>query len=325
MKICMIGDYSPNQDEGFKNIAFYLTNELSKRYELLNLDTKKVFSPRFWIDIKKFNPKIIHYVPGRTIKSFMILKALAYFNNAKTIMSAFHPEIASVPKSAITLLNPDLILTQSNEIKDRFNNLGCRIKFLPNGADTEKFIPISQKDKEKLREKYGIDKEKFVILHVGHLIKVRNLQIFNRMQGGDNQVIIIVSSHRKMNSKLYESLKTSGCIIWRGNFKNIEEIYALSDCYVFPVLEGYSISMPLSVLEAMACNLPVITTKFEGLTTFFNEGEGLVFAEHEEELLSLIDYIKKGNTGVKNRDKVLPYSWENIGKRLVRIYEEMTS
>lgn len=324
MKICIVGDYSGNQDEGFKNIAFNLSKELSNPHEILMSNVKKLHSLSFWQDLKEFKPQIIHYVGGRTIKSFIILKALAFYNsNVKTIMSAFHPEIASVPKSAITLLNPDLILAQSHEIEERFNNLGCRTELLPNGVNSKKFMPISQKLKEELRKKYGIDKEKFVILHVGHIIKVRNLQIFNRIQGGENQVIIIGSSHRKVDYKLYESLKKSGCIIWRGYFKNIEEIYALSDCYVFPVLEGYSISMPLSVLEAMACNLPVITTKFEGLTTFFNEGEGLIFAESEEENLESLDDIKKGSVSIETREKVLPYSWENICKKLVGIYEEL--
>jgi len=320
----MIGDHSLNQDEGFKNIAFSLTNKLSNHHEFLNLNTEKVFFPRFWIAMKKFNPQIIHYIPGRTIKSFMILKAFAFYNtNAKTILSAFHPKIAFVPKNAIRLLKPDLILTQSYKIEEKFNNLGSRTEFLPNGVDIEKFVPVSQKDKEKLREKYGIDKEKFVFLHVGHLIKVRNLQIFNKIQGEDNnQAIIIVSLHRKMDHKLYKNIKKSGCIIWRRYFKNIEEIYTLSDCYVFPVMKNHSIFSPLSVLEAMSCNLPVITTKFEGLARVFEEGDGLFFVKNEADVYEAIKKIKNG-TNVKTREKVMPYSWKGVAKRLEEIYAKL--
>lgn len=323
MRICIVGDYSGCPDEGFKNIAFNLSKELSNTHKILMLNVKKLHSLSFWRDLREFKPQIIHYIGGRTIKSFMILRIIAAYTNAKTIMSAFHPEISSVPKKIIRLFKPGLVLTQDYETEKIFKGLGCKTELLPNGVNTKKFMPISQEAKEKLREKYGIDKEKFVILHVGHIIKVRNLQIFNKIQEGENQVIIIGSSHRKMDYKLYESLKKSGCIVWKGYFENIEEFFALSDCYVFPTLKGYSISMPLSVLEAMACNLPVITTKFEGLTTFFNEGEGLIFAEREEEIRKSIDNIKKGSAGIKTRDKVLLYSWENIGKKLVRIYEEL--
>jgi glycosyltransferase involved in cell wall biosynthesis len=325
MRICIVGDCSGSPDEGFKNIAFNLSKELSNPHKILMLNVKKLHLLSFWRDLREFKPQIIHYIGGRTIKSFMILRIIAAYSNAKTIMSAFHSEISSVPKKIIRLFKPDLVLTQDYETEKIFKGLGCKTALLPNGVDTEKFMPVSQKDKEKLREKYGINKDKFVILHVGHIIKVRNLQIFNIIQGGENQVVIIGSSHRKMDNKLYESLKKSGCIVWKGYFENIEEIYELSDCYVFPTLKGYSISMPLSVLEAMACNLPVITTKFEGLTTFFNEEEGLIFAVKEEEIQKSIDNIKEGSAAIKNRDKVLPYSWENVCKKLVGIYEEAIS
>jgi len=56
--------------------------------------------------------------------------------------------------------------------------------------------------------------------------------------------------------------------------KKIEEIYQLSDCYIFPItFEGGGISILLSVLEAMACNLPVVTTKFGGLPAIFKGGD----------------------------------------------------
>ena len=44
MKICLIGEYSGELDEGMKNIAFHLTRELSMRNEVLNLSPKAAFS-----------------------------------------------------------------------------------------------------------------------------------------------------------------------------------------------------------------------------------------------------------------------------------------
>ena len=67
---------------------------------------------------------------------------------------------------------------------------------------------------------------------------------------------------------------------------NIEEVYALSDCYVFPtppMNKINSIEIPLSVLEAMACNLSVITTKFGALPKVFEEGDGLIFVDDGED------------------------------------------
>ena len=58
---------------------------------------------------------------------------------------------------------------------------------------------------------------------------------------------------------------------------HLEEIYALSDCYVFPTTDRrYCVEMPLSVLEAMSCNLPMLTTRFGALPGVFEEASGLI-------------------------------------------------
>ncbi len=333
MRICLVGDYSQVLDEGFRNVAFYLAEEMAHHHQIMRLDMNRIFSLNFWIDVKKFDPQIVHYIPGRTLKSFIVLKALALCNNPKTIMSVLHPGFSSFSKKLIPLFKPDLILVQSSNTETMFSGLGCKIGFAPNGVDTEKFVPVSQGVKQRLRERYGIDKEKFVILHVGHLTSVRNLRIFNEIQGGDNQVIIVASSQEKfylgggrwlrVDQDLAGNLKEKGCIIWRHYFKNIEEIYALSDCYMFPVLKGYSLLSPLSVMEAMSCNLPVICTEFEGLSMNFEDGEGLYFAEKDEDFVRLLGEIKSSNTEVKTREKVLPYSWKEIIKKLEQIYDQV--
>jgi glycosyltransferase involved in cell wall biosynthesis len=44
--------------------------------------------------------------------------------------------------------------------------------------------------------------------------------------------------------------------------------------------------MPLSVMEAMATNIPVISTPYEGLRTFFDEGNGIYYYSTQDELFS---------------------------------------
>jgi glycosyltransferase involved in cell wall biosynthesis len=332
LKICLIGEYFGNHDEGMRNIAYYLSKELSKKHEVLPLDPRNILFRDFWREFKNFNPQIIHYVPGPSIISLMLVKALKFYTNAKTIISAPHPDFSSLSQRLIPLFKPDLLLTQDYETEKMFIHFGCKTKFLPNGVDTETFVPVSKNVKEKLRAKYQIDKEKFIILHVGHIIKERNLRIFNKIQDKENQVLIVASTfpprkrfhnYMKTDQKLYESLKKSGCIVWKGYSKNIEEIYALADCYMFPVKKGYSILSPLSVLEAMSCNLPVITTKFGGLTRMFKAGGKLFFIDEEEEFFDVLETIKNPHTTINTREKILPYAWDAVVRRLEGIYKEV--
>lgn len=324
MSVCIVGDFSENLDEGFKNTTIHLTNELSNRRKIMKLNIKEIYSIDFWKDVRNFDsPQIIHHLTAPTLRSFLVLKILAfYWRDAKTITSALYPQLSFLSKIFVPLFKPDLVLTQSHKSDRMFRDLGCRTKFLSNGVDIEKFVPITNNVKERLREKYGIDKEHFVILHVGHLMKRRNLQIFERIQNEENQVVIVGSMYVRTDQKLYQHLKNRGCMIYMGYFKKIEEMYALSDCYIFPVIKGGSILTPLSVMEAMSCNLPVITRNFDGLTSIFSEGDGLIYAKDDEDFIRAIDRIEKGME-VKTRENVLPYSWKNVAIELDKIYNEI--
>jgi glycosyltransferase involved in cell wall biosynthesis len=109
--------------------------------------------------------------------------------------------------------------------------------------------------------------------------------------------------------------------------EHIEELYALSDCYVFPTNpkdRTKSIEGPLSVLEAMSCNLPVITTRFGALPRMFGEShDGLFFVDGDEDIPEIIDLLKTNRIKIKTREAVSSYSWERIGSRLNDIYIEL--
>lgn len=330
MRICIIGHYEKYRNEGGRNIAYSIADELSKRHDIIRLH---VWDISLWKKIKSFNPEIIHYIPD-TLLAFALPRILSYpfQRKAKTVLSAHHLP-AFQPnswffKKLMPLLKPDLTLVQSLESEQILRKLGFKTHFIGNGVDVNRFVPVAMDVKDRLREKYKLDKEKFIILHVGPIRRRRGLQILELIQREDkgNQVLIVGRSGRSMpiESEVYKNLVKSGCIIWTDYFHNIEEIYALSDCYIFPVTDKLaSIEVPLSVLEAMSCNLPVISTKFGGLTRMFDEGEGLLFADTKEDFISKLQEIKAGNAKVETRKKVLPYSWESIAIQIEKIYESL--
>jgi glycosyltransferase involved in cell wall biosynthesis len=287
-----------------------MAEELSKNHEVIKLD------------IKKFNPEIVHFVVGpNTILSFAVAKAFSLFNNTRVVMSALQPSSFWF-RGLVPLMKPDLMLVQSYKYEKMFRDLGCETKFLPNGVDINRFAPVSEDFKKKMRAKYKIEQDNLVVLHVGPIRKRRNIRLFEELQKEGNQVIIIGRESQEPDINLYQTLKRKGCMIGMHYIKNIEEVYALSDCYIFPSFDEHScIEIPLSVLEAMACNLPVITTKFRALPRVFDEGNGLFFVERGEDFHKNVKEIK--NIQIKTREKVLPYSWENVTKRLEDIYSSL--
>jgi glycosyltransferase involved in cell wall biosynthesis len=323
MKICIVGEFSGNLDEGMRNTSFHFAEELSRRNSVLRLEVRDAFTFSFWKQIRHFHPQIIHYVHGPSIKSFILLKLLSFFTgSSKTVISALHPEVSPSSKLYMGILKPDIILTLSLLDENKFNDSGCKTQFFPLGIDTSKFVPFSQEIKYKLRQKYSIDKDDYVLLHIGSIHKERGLSILEHL-GDNNRIIVVGSTSTGVEPLLKKDLENSGCLVWIRYFEKIEEIYNLADCYVFPVKDSTgSIALPLSVLEAMSCNLPVITTRFGALPRLFEKGEGLYFADSPEDFIERLQEIKQG-IKINTREKVLHYSWENISIELEKVYSDL--
>ena len=179
MRICFLGEYSGNLDEGARKTSAYLAKELSKKHEVLTLDLRKVFYREFWENLKQFNPQIVHYIHGGSLKSFILLKLISYqVSNAKTVMSImrFH----YIPRPLFLIIKPDFILAQSSEVEQKFKNIGARVKFFPiGGVDINRFVPVSESTKKMLRRKYGLDENAFIILHVG---SVKHVAMYNSLK-----------------------------------------------------------------------------------------------------------------------------------------------
>jgi glycosyltransferase involved in cell wall biosynthesis len=219
-------------------------------------------------------------------------------------------------------LKVDLVLVQSKETEDFFKSLGFPTKFFFNSVDTDKFKPINDSQKQKLRIKYQIPLDKFVLLHVASLTRQRNLEMLMEIQDEKNQVLIIGRENEKVNLNVLQKLKDKGCKVWIKHFQNIEEVYNLSDCYVFPSKEKIAcIETPLSVLEAMACNLPVITTNFGSLPNLFQEEEGLFFIEEPKDIYKILESINE--VKVNNREKIQPFALNNFLEDLLNLYDEV--
>lgn len=327
-KICLVSDFSGPTDEGMKKVAYYLAALLSENHEVLPINVKRLFLQSLERRVKEFKPDIVFYVGGPTPLSFIILRAIAAYysmNNAgkspKKVLFALHPVIpCSILERLCTFFKPDLILVQSCASERMFKKLGMNTAFLPVGVDLHKFTPVTSSFKKSLRQKYGLPESSFIVLHVGSVRSNRDLKILTRVSGDEGIcVLIVASTSMPMDADIAAKLGKSGCVVWRRYFPNIEEVYQLSDLYVFPVVNEYgSIEFPLSVIEAMACNLPVVSTRFGALPRILNEGNGLIFVDNIEEIPLKIRQIKNQRLHVKTRNKVLHLSWGNIHNMLVQ-------
>lgn len=321
----MVGPFISHADEGVRLVASHLAREVAKYHEITTINVK---DPKLWWKIQRFKPQIIHYILSPTIWGLLMAKATSFtLPKAKTVVSAPHPATLTHWR-LVSLLKPDLTLTQAQDSDQKFRQHGYATRILTNGVDVERFKPVGINTKKELRAKYGLDQESFIVLHVGPLRAWRNLRLFKALQGDGVQILIIGRTHEAGEKDLLADLTEAGCLIWNRYIDNMPDIYNLADCYLFPAVDRRScIDTPLSVLEAMACNLPVISTKFGALTYILGQGgDGLIFMDNQErEFRNALQLLRTSHNSVNTRDKVLSLSWLKIGEELERIYQNLCS
>jgi glycosyltransferase involved in cell wall biosynthesis len=260
----------------------------------------------------------------------MLTRALGGITHAKTVVSALKADklydtrgLESVVPLIVTRFAPTLILVQDGNAERSFSSVGCRVRRLSNGVDTHRFKPVSADAVTALREKHGLDPSMPVVLHVGHLEENRNLGVLSRLPELGIQVLIAGSLYMGVHAHLIRQLEGYGFHILKGYQPNVEELYQLADCYVFPVPPGNSLTTPLSVLEAMSSNLAVVATRFAGLTESFAPGNGLTFVDDPAAVPEAVLQMLQSRTTVRTRELALPHSWAAVANTLNRYYEEL--
>jgi glycosyltransferase involved in cell wall biosynthesis len=308
------------------NVTYHLYSNLkSKHPNLALVNVNEIKSLEFWRKLLVVKPAIVHYIPGPTLKALILLKIIKILINSKIIISATHP---TLPRSSLLRLfswvtKPDIVLVQSEKSERYFNSINFKTIFVPNGVDTDKFVPIDSASKNNLRMKYGFKSEDFITLHIGPIKSGRNQSALLSIQ--NSKILLIVSITNPSEQEICEQIRDKGrAIVWQEYFPNIEEIYQMSDVYVWPVFrELHGIEIPLSVLESMACNLPVITTRYGGLNRLFREGEGLIFIESEDQIQEVVTEIQQNKIKINTRIKITGFSWKAISDKISDIYNDL--
>lgn len=266
-------------DEGFRKFSYYLYLYLTDRADadvlLLNenshiIDDDKVcyiktnkglLSYKLIKKIKPYN--YIVYLPISSVSFFSIMRAciIKFFSKSKVVVVGLQErKYSNIQKGIIKKIH-NITFVLLNGVSEKIKNIFANTIIIESGVDINKFNIIENPDDIiKIKNKYAIPLNKKIFLHVGHIKKGRNIEeliaIQNRVK--DCQVVLVGSTSTECEHELKDLLIDNGIIIIDQYIENISELYNIADCYLFLVKSHSNfISQPLSVLEALACGLPV--------------------------------------------------------------------
>jgi glycosyltransferase involved in cell wall biosynthesis len=274
-------------------------------------------------ELRQQRPELLTYIArsSATFLTFLRCRVLrAFCPDATLVLIGLQERRHSAwARRLIPFLRPDLVCVQSAESMAYLADLGCRVALLPSGVDTDTYRPVAPERRKALRARYGLHPELPVALHVGHLRAGRGVRALADLAArGGCQVVLVTSSTTAHEAEpgLADKLRQAGVIVLSEYLPRIEEVYQLADCYVFPVASTNNcIGVPLSVLEAFACDLPVVSRRFAALPDLFAdrapEFPGLSFVDSPEALVDeALRLCRAGTRGT--RPLAMPYGWDAI-------------
>ena len=221
----------------------------------------------------------------------------------------------------------DKIICYTKTEQDQLINLGIRpekITVIHNGVDTDHFAPLT-----------GVAPKK-QILWIGKYVPgkgveylLRGFQLFSK-NFPDYTLLMIGRGPLKGDClKMIEDLGLTENVILRDFVQNrdLPEIYRQSSLFVLPSLEE---GVPRTILEAMACGVPVACTELPQLTKIVS-GCGRLFPLKDPEALAaalstLISDPEMAQTCGKNgRERAVSmYSWSDTVSKTLDLYASLT-
>ena len=171
-----------------------------------------------------------------------------------------------------TLAAADVCLAVSEDASRYLQQLrpGCSPCVLHYGVDQETFHPAeADGERSQLRKQFGLPSDAFIVLFAGRLVPRKGadvlLEAMRQLSDLDKVWLVIAGdgSDRPLVEGIITKHNMSRCLlIGRQPYEKMPPLLRAVDLLALPTISGEGI--PLTVMEAMACGVPVVVTAGSG-------------------------------------------------------------
>ncbi|MBR9693377.1 glycosyltransferase family 4 protein [Candidatus Woesearchaeota archaeon] len=206
-----------------------------------------------------------------------------------------------------------------------WQGISTKKKVVHLGVDTKRF---TKGDRAAMRKQLKIPKDAFLVGFHGRIGYEKNLLTltrgFLRMQHKNKKLLLVGDGVPELKERLK---KVRGCIM-PGAQENVVPYLQALDVYVMP---SFTETTSLAVLEAMSCELPVISSPVGFIQQYIKHGQNGFFYETKSALdlarkLELLanDHILRVKTGKEARKTVKEkFDWDIAAELIAETLAQM--
>jgi len=262
------------------------------------------------------------FIAGICKKPFIVTEHVGFVVYTNFIVNIIQ-KLAFKTIGRITLNKSYKVLVLNKNVQVFLSKITkTKIEYLINGVDINLFKPATQKQKILLRKKYKLPPDKKLALFVGRFVSKKGIDLLIKAKTPNFDIVLV--GEGKLPKETYD---TKGIFIFGFLPQNkLKEIYQACDLFVLPSTgEGF----PLSLQEAMASGLPIITTKQQYYKELFDINLVKLIDRDINQIKNSIQNILSNTKEVdsmKNYSRkfvVNEFSWKVHINKLLKIYGEV--
>jgi glycosyltransferase involved in cell wall biosynthesis len=157
-----------------------------------------------------------------------------------------------------------------------------KVHLIPNTVDTNRYFPADAKRKNLLRKKLNLPQDVIIAIYTGRLVSYKGLplllKVWNEIRRTHEKTLLILAGTGGLDihncedelRKYVRDNELENALLFTGMVTNVPEYLQASDLFVFPTEND---AFPSSVIEAMACGLPVIATPVGAIKNIITDNQ----------------------------------------------------
>ena len=217
-----------------------------------------------------------------------------------------------------------------DEIRERFGLGEDKLPVIYNAVDSDAFSPALREHRGAVRGKLGVPDAATVFLLVGSGYERKGvataLEALARLPGDTYLFVVGRDKALARYRGIAQRLGLAGRVAFLGAQQDPKPFYGAADAFVLPTLYD---PCPNAALEAMACALPVVTSRKSGVAELLLEHEaGFACPARDVDslawhMMTLTDPAARATLGARAREAVLPLTPPEMTLKLVLLYRDL--